>query len=48
MEMIKLTIDNKIKKAKQVRRLPGPAAILCKGQALRVFGKNFEDIIKKV
>ena len=37
----------KIKKAKQVRRLLNPAAILCKGQALRVFGKNFENIIKK-
>ena len=31
----------KIKKAKQVRRLPSPAAILYKGRALRVFGKRF-------
>lgn len=31
----------KIKKEGKVRGLPNPAAILCKGQALRVFEKRF-------
>ena len=40
----------KIKKAKQVRRLPSPAAILYKGRALRVFGKRFfwKKLTKKI